>query len=66
VRGWLGGFFHTLSADAPPGEVKLAELTNTSRLEDGFAWPKARPAWMTDADLDHYVAEFERTGFAPP
>ena len=23
VRGWLGGFFHTLSADAPPGEVKL-------------------------------------------
>jgi pimeloyl-ACP methyl ester carboxylesterase len=64
VRGWLGGFFHTLSADAPPGEVKLAELTNTSRLEDGFAWPKARPAWMTDADLDHYVAEFERTGFA--
>jgi len=64
VRGWLGGFFHTLSADALPGEVKLAELANTRRLEDGFAWPKARPAWMTDVDLDHYVVEFERTGFA--
>ena len=64
ARRWLGGFFHTLSADAPPEEVKLAELNNSSRLEDGFAWPKSRPAWMTDDDLDHYVAEFERTGFA--
>ena len=64
VRRWLGGFFHTLSADAPPEEVKLAELKNGDRLEDAFAWPKTRPAWMTDVDLDHYVAEFERTGFA--
>ena len=64
MRRWLGGFFHTLLADAPPEEVKLAELNNSSRLEDGFAWPKSRPAWMTDDDLDHYVEEFERTGFA--
>ena len=64
VRRWLGGFFHTLSADAPPEEVKLAELKNGDRLEDAFAWPKTRPTWMTDVDLDHYVAEFERTGFA--
>jgi pimeloyl-ACP methyl ester carboxylesterase len=66
VRRWLGGFFHTLSADAPPEEVKLAELKNGDRLEDAFAWPKTRPAWMTDTDLDHYAAEFERTGFASP
>jgi hypothetical protein len=63
VPKWLGGFFHTLSADAPPEEIKLAELKNGDRLEDAFAWPKARPAWMSDTDLDHYAAEFERTGF---
>ena len=63
VRGRLGGFFHTLSADAPPEEVKLAELKDGDRLEDAFAWPKVRPAWMSDADLDFYAAEFERTGF---
>ena len=63
VRGWLGGFFHTLSGDAPPEEVKLALLKNGDSLHDAFALPKSRPAWMSDAVLDHYAAEFERTGF---
>lgn len=64
VRGWLAGFFHTLSADAPPEEIKLGELKWGDRLDAAFAIPKARPGWMTEADLDHYAAEFERTGFA--
>jgi pimeloyl-ACP methyl ester carboxylesterase len=64
VRGWLAGFFHSLSADAPPEEVKLGELKWGDRLDAAFARPKARPDWMSDVDLDHYVAEFERTGFS--
>ncbi|MGY6534021.1 MAG: alpha/beta fold hydrolase [Pararhodobacter sp.] len=65
VRTWLKGFFFTLSGDAPPEEIKLAELKNSDRLEDAFAWPKGGlPGWFTEADLDHYSAEFERTGFA--
>jgi pimeloyl-ACP methyl ester carboxylesterase len=65
VRAWLKGFFFTLSGNAPPEEIKLAELKNADRLEDAFAWPKgALPAWFSEADLDHYTAEFERTGFA--
>jgi pimeloyl-ACP methyl ester carboxylesterase len=63
VRGWLSGFFHTLSADAPPEEIKLDELKNGDRLEDAFASPKTRPAWMSHTDLDYYAEEFERTGF---
>ncbi|MGH2937600.1 MAG: alpha/beta fold hydrolase [Solirubrobacterales bacterium] len=32
------------------------------RLRDGCVTPDALPAWLTQEDLDHYVAEFERTG----
>lgn len=65
LREWLRGFFFTLSGDAPPEEIKLGELRNGDRLDQAFAWPKGgMPAWFTETDLDHYVAEFERTGFA--
>jgi pimeloyl-ACP methyl ester carboxylesterase len=30
---------------------------------DRFPEPDGRPSWLTEADLDHYVAEFTRTGF---
>lgn len=64
VRGWLAGFFYTASGDAPPEEVKLADLVRGDKLEDAFAWPKQLPAWLSDEDLDVYAAEYERTGFA--
>ncbi len=62
-RGWLSGFFHSLSGDVGPDDVKLADLRNGDALHQAFAWPSERPAWMSDADLDFYTAEFERTGF---
>jgi pimeloyl-ACP methyl ester carboxylesterase len=65
VRRWLTGFFFSLSGDAPPEEVTLGELARNDRLDDAFAWPKGGlPAWFSEADLDVYAAEFERTGFA--
>jgi pimeloyl-ACP methyl ester carboxylesterase len=63
VRGWLAGFFYTLSADAPPEEIKLADLVRGDKLEDAFAWPKQLPAWLREEDLDVYAADYERTGF---
>ena len=32
-------------------------------MRDRFAYPDTMPAWLTDADLDFYAGEFERTGF---
>jgi len=64
IRRWLAGFFFTASGDAPPEEIKLAQLVRGDRLEDGFAWPKRLPEWLREEDLDFYAGEFERTGFA--
>ena len=65
LRRWLTGFFFSLSGDAPPEEVTLGDLARNDRLDDAFAFPKGDfPSWMTPADLDHYVGEFERSGFA--
>ena len=74
VRGWLAGFYAALSADtmptAAPGTAEIAASpyflprSPDARLRDRFPDPeKHRPAWLTEADLDVYAAEFERTGF---
>ncbi|MFF7870619.1 alpha/beta fold hydrolase [Streptomyces qaidamensis] len=60
VRGWLAGFYAALSADAPPG-ADPHFVARGGRLRDRF--PAGRlPGWMSEADLDVYAAEFERTG----
>ncbi|KDN88203.1 alpha/beta hydrolase [Kitasatospora cheerisanensis] len=64
VRGWLAGFFAALSADTMPGPGRPSPHFVTragGRLRDRF--PDDRlPAWLTEADLDVYAGEFERTG----
>lgn len=67
VRGWLAGFFAALSADTMPGPQAPSPHFVTreggagARLRDRF--PAGRlPSWLTEADLDRYAAEFERTG----
>lgn len=37
-----------------------------ARLKDAFVYPDKMPAWLSDADLDFYAAEFMRSGFAGP
>lgn len=52
------------------GEVDWSTLptgkTSSDALLDGMPDPDPFPAWLTDADLDYYVAEFERSGFFGP
>lgn len=63
VRGWLRGFYSTLSADTMPEQGS----------EAAFFIPPARsmreqfvngplPGWLSEDDLDAYAGEFERTG----
>jgi len=63
VRGWLAGFFAALSADTMPGPGAPDPhfVGRGGTLRDRFpAGP--RPSWLSEADLDVYAAEFERTG----
>ncbi|MFH8982297.1 alpha/beta fold hydrolase [Streptomyces varsoviensis] len=68
VRGWLAGFYAGLSADTMPKESEGAAgslffVPEGGRLRDRFP-QGVRPSWLTEADLDVYAGEFERTGMA--
>jgi len=54
VRAWLTGFY-TASAD-------VFTIPRGGKLSDRFPVDPALPSWLTQADLDVYVAAFERTG----
>jgi pimeloyl-ACP methyl ester carboxylesterase len=66
VRAWLRGFYFTASGDAPPfdpGQGSIATVPCGGQMRDRMVQPDVLPAWLTEADLDVYVGEFERTGF---
>jgi pimeloyl-ACP methyl ester carboxylesterase len=63
VRGWLAGLYAALSADTMPGpgapDPHFVAAGGTMRER----FPAGRlPAWLTEAELDVYAGEFERTG----
>ncbi|MFI6294613.1 alpha/beta hydrolase [Nonomuraea sp. NPDC050790] len=63
VRGWLAGIYSALSADTmpPPGAPDPHFVSPGGTLRDRFP-TGVLPSWLTEADLDQYAAEFERTG----
>jgi pimeloyl-ACP methyl ester carboxylesterase len=67
VRRWLLGFYFSISGDARSafvGNGTVATIPHGARMSDRFSYPTdGMPAWLTDADLDMYAGEFERTGF---
>ena len=65
VRGWLLGFYFGASGDAPPGG-SIATVTRGGTMRERFTLPEPLPGWLSEADLDFYVSEFERGGFAGP
>lgn len=64
VRGFLRKFYFAISGDAPEGSwpQKPADAT----LLEGLRDPHPFPSWLTEDDLDYYVAEFEQSGFRGP
>ena len=62
VRRTLLGLFHGASGDGP-SRATFGMFPKTMRMIDGLTVPERLPAWLTQADLDFYVGEFERTGF---
>src|ERR1700751_3936309 len=68
VRSWLLGFYIGASGDAifPPDGGTISTRPNGGLLRDRFVYPEKLPDWLTEADMDFYAAEFERTGFRGP
>jgi epoxide hydrolase A/B len=66
VRGWLLGFMFSASGDARPADptASIATIPTGRLMKDRFQYPDEMPAWLSDADLDVYAGEFERTGFS--
>ncbi len=64
VRRFLRSFYYAISGDAPPGT--WPEKPAGATLLDGMVDPPVFPAWLSDADLDYYVAEFEASGLRGP
>ena len=65
VRSWLAGFYVASSGDRipPPDGGSIICIGPGGRLSDRFVVGDRLPAWLSEADLDHYTGEFERTGF---
>ncbi|MET8825695.1 alpha/beta hydrolase [Streptomyces sp. NPDC004610] len=64
VRGWLAGFYAALSAGTMPAPDAPSPyfVAPGGTLRDRFPSSGPRPAWLGDAELDVFAAEFERTG----
>ncbi|MGV9457375.1 alpha/beta fold hydrolase [Streptomyces sp. NPDC003635] len=63
VRGWLAGFYAALSGDTMPtgGQPDPHFVAPGGQLRDRFP-RRVLPSWLSEADLDVYAGEFERTG----
>jgi pimeloyl-ACP methyl ester carboxylesterase len=56
---WISGEGRTAAGSKPPAAPD-------AKLLDTLTDPDKLPAWLTPADLDYYVGEFERSGFRGP
>ncbi|MFF2729885.1 alpha/beta fold hydrolase [Streptomyces sp. NPDC058008] len=63
VRGWLAGFYTSLSGDTmpPPGTPTPFFVPAGATMRDRFTGG-ALPSWLTEEELDVCGAEFARTG----
>ena len=64
VRDFLRKFYYGISGDAPAGSWPLKGADAT--LLEGMIDPDPFPAWLTENELDYYVAEFKESGFRGP
>jgi len=62
VRRSMRLLLHNISGDAPH-DLWLAQKPKDAGLLDGMGEPEQLPSWLTEADLDYFTGEFERTGF---
>ena len=65
VRGGLRRLYYAWSGDASPA-IWFSEKRIGDKLLTGLPDPDPFPPWLSDADLDFFVREFESSGFRGP
>jgi pimeloyl-ACP methyl ester carboxylesterase len=58
--------FYSLSGDRPPSGGGFADAGMVPRKGFSLTDPASLPAWITESDIDVYVAEFTGSGFHGP
>jgi pimeloyl-ACP methyl ester carboxylesterase len=64
VRDFLRKFYYFISGEA--ADDPRPHKAHGATMLEGLVDPAVFPAWLTPADLDYYVGEFERSGFFGP
>ena len=65
VRSSLRKIYYWASGEAMREGLRVDKPAD-ARLLDGLPDPEPLPAWLTQADLDYYAGEFQRSGFRGP
>ena len=66
VRTTLLAMYYGGSGDAPEPDPNAPPKPASQGFLEGITLPDALPPWLSEADLDYYVATFERSGFRGP
>jgi pimeloyl-ACP methyl ester carboxylesterase len=64
IRSYILGVLYSASGDIGPGQQWDGFMKQGQSIRDVLTVPKQLPPWLTEADLEFYVSEFERTGLA--
>src|SRR5262249_37916223 len=69
IRKSLRTIYYVVSGDAPEG-LWFVQKPATAKFLDGLPDPARSsgglPAWLTEEDLDYYVAQYRQSGFRGP
>lgn len=66
-RDFLRKFFYIASGDVDLAAISGAFAKDAAAaLLDGMPDPDPFPAWLSEADIDYYVGEFDKSGFFGP
>lgn len=68
VRRSLLGVLYSASGDCRRSDASFtfASFPKNTRMVDNLAIPEKMPAWLTDADIDFFAAQFRKSGFRGP
>jgi pimeloyl-ACP methyl ester carboxylesterase len=65
IRKSLRVIYFVASGDAPDG-IWFVPKPATAKFLDQLPDPERLPAWLTEEDLDYYVAQYRHSGFRGP
>jgi len=65
LRKSLRMIYFAASGDAPEG-LWFTQKPSTAKFLDGLIDPPSLPSWLSQEDLDYYVAQYQQSGFRGP